>query len=782
MMWSLFLVAAFAAEPDTEVNALRDAEALSTRADEHNLQGRPDAARPLLEESLAIWREHLEPDDATIAIALTRLAIVSQDLGDFAAAEAGFEEALGLVKERFGPRHVHVASALNNLAVLHQEMGNEANALPLMTESLEIYRETLDPDHPEVATSMANLAAFLRAQGDISAARELLEESVEISREALPAGHPDIAFHLSNLAMVVDLDGDEARAVALLEESLSIFREALGPSHPEVATTLKLLASVHRAHGNRDLARGHIDEALALMEGRLVLLDALSAREAIQFIPVLRPILDEWLVTFDRPEDAESAWRHVMLFKGLVGARSRSLRALGSVESEFADLAFELDTLRQQLAQLAFAGGEPAELARVSTERDRVERDLVSRSAHHRRDSRHREAGRRAICEALPEESVIVDFLRYGGRNGRYLAFVMSSDCALVRVDLGSAAALESAVAGWQEVLRDPNGVPERLKNRSEALTAAVWEPLAADAGDYHHWLVVPDGPLATFPFGALPIDGGYAIEAHLFTHLDRAADVLVEMADQGGVGALVVGGVDYDVGGASDGGTPGVPAPCNGRDYVALPGTEVEIDNLSSRWTRWRRREPLAILGGGRATESQVAAALEGKALVHIATHGFFASGDCQSAVADGRDPMLLSGLVLAGANRPPDSSSSEDGILTATEVAICDLSETGLVVLSACETGLGEIQSGEGVLGLRRAFAIAGAKTLVMSLWSVSDDETATLMDGMYSRYLKRRGMPAAAALRQAQLEVLANQRESGVDHPFAWAAFIASGDWRL
>ena len=174
---------------------------------------------------------------------------------------------------------------------------------------------------------------------------------------------------------------------------------------------------------------------------------------------------------------------------------------------------------------------------------------------------------------------------------------------------------------------------------------------------------------------------------------------------------------------------------------FDPLPATATEAAAFADRWRR-KTGDDAHRLTGSDATESAVSAALKGRAVVHVATHGFFASEACKSALhGDGFDPMVLSGLVLAGANRPVDPSAAEDGVLTAAEVASLDLSGTGLVVLSACETGLGEVKSGEGVLGLRRAFAIS-------------------------------------EALRQAQLDRLAeSRRRTGEARAWEWAGFISA-----
>ncbi len=144
--------------------------------------------------------------------------------------------------------------------------------------------------------------------------------------------------------------------------------------------------------------------------------------------------------------------------------------------------------------------------------------------------------------------------------------------------------------------------------------------------------------------------------------------------------------------------------------------------------------------------------------------------------------NPLLLSGLALAGANnRMAAGPDEEDGILTAEEIASLDLSSVEWAVLSACDTGVGEVRAGEGVFGLRRAFQIAGARTLIMSLWPVDDEVTRAWMRELYTnRFVD--GMSTIDSVHEASLALLNERREKGLStHPFYWAGFIASGDWR-
>ena len=203
-----------------------------------------------------------------------------------------------------------------------------------------------------------------------------------------------------------------------------------------------------------------------------------------------------------------------------------------------------------------------------------------------------------------------------------------------------------------------------------------------------------------------------------------------------------------------------------------------------------------MVTLSGVEANESRFKARASGARVLHLATHGFFLTGACASSLekargrgpatchdaVTGENPLLLAGLALAGANRRAAAGpGEEDGILTAEEIAALDLSGTEWAVLSACDTGLGRAKAGEGVLGLRRAFQVAGARTLIMSLWQVDDESTQRWMASLY-RHRFGEGHSTAESVRAAGLELLEERRgQKRSTHPMHWAGFVAAGDWR-
>lgn len=314
----------------------------------------------------------------------------------------------------------------------------------------------------------------------------------------------------------------------------------------------------------------------------------------------------------------------------------------------------------------------------------------------------------------------------------------------------------------------------------------------------------MPDGLINLVNVAALSDDQGYVVERDPLLHyLTTERDLLVSTPRTDRASALLaVGGAAFDELVPTRSAASVWRGPeCESLARVhfeALPGSLNEIGDISALWPKTRPTD-VTILSGPAATESAVKRAVSGHRVVHLATHGFFLGSDCAPSLAGRRavggiarsstmatvaaeNPLLLTGLVLAGANNRGKATLDQDeGILTAEEIAGLNLEGTEWAGLSACDTGLGEIRAGEGVFGLRRAFQIAGARTVIMSLWSVEDATARVWMRALYKGRL-RKNLDTAAAVREANLFALRARRAAGQStHPFHWAAFVAAGDWR-
>jgi MYXO-CTERM domain-containing protein len=428
-----------------------------------------------------------------------------------------------------------------------------------------------------------------------------------------------------------------------------------------------------------------------------------------------------------------------------------------------------------------------AVIQKLREQKERLEAEESRISAKHRASATF--ITPRDVAAALPAGAALVEIAAYspsagappgkGSLRPHYAAYVLRRDAEIRSVDLGEVAPLDDLIAEARRALSGTRVDPTAL---SRALHDAVMRPLRAALRDTRWILLSPDGDLNLVPFGAL-IDehGRVLIEDLSFTYLTSGRDLLLHLTiDEPatpGPAAVLFGDPDFGVKKAGprrfaerEGEAPARGARSVDMHLVKfrrLPATAGEIEAV-------HRRLPAAkVFTSGDATEANLKAVAHPRVL-HLATHGFFLPDQTQpggaGAALDG--PLLRSGIALAGANRM--RSGEEDGVLTALEAAGLDLYGTKLVVLSACETGVGEARSGEGVYGLRRAFAVAGAETLVMSLWQVDDDATRDLMVGYYDGLA--RGGGRVEALRQA---ALALKRQPRYSLPYYWAGFIVSGD---
>ncbi len=756
-------------------------------------QGHYVEARSLYEQALAIEERVYGPDHPEPATLLHNLGILVHEQGDAVEARRYYERALRLKERAYGPVHPSVATTLDKLADLSGWQGELDRAQDLASRSLAIRQEVLGDDHPDVGHSQVQLAMLAHRAGDLFGAAAGYQ-AAQATWAAAGLGRTDQATRVRVLQGGVAFDqGDVAGAVGLLEQALDEATARSAPGEPTRAWIERRLALALAADGQLDRARDLAGRSLRAGEATLgPVLSRASERARLAMVRSHRDSLDVVLSLMDRPGDAGLAYRGVLRWKGVATrslvAQQGQLRA--SDDPELAALLAELAQVRESLARLTWAG-QGGELDELTRRKEDLQRDLATRSAVVGQDLRVVEADAASLCAALPPGGALVDLLRYDHTTAgpgtldtspRYAAFVLHSQACdqVQRVDLGSAEALETRVERHRELLA-AQSLTTRIDKAGTALRERVWDPLASALGDADPVLIVPDGALATVAFGALPTADRYLLEDRQIGYLEAAQDLLPAPEAPGprGEGALVVGGVAYD-----DKAPTAVEVPQLAQtraaaclaDLAPLPATVTEV-----RAVQQALGDPVQLLTGLDASEAQVAAAVQGKRVVHLATHGFFAGEGCRSALISnggdeavlGMNPMLLSGLALAGANA--GGAGGGDGVWTAEEIAGLSLAGTELVVLSACDTALGTVEAGEGVLGLRRAFTLTGAGTTVMSLWPVDDVATAQLMAGLYDAL---DGQPAAAALRQAQLDLLAANRAAGEARPETWAAFIASG----
>lgn len=795
------------------------ASSLNNLAELYRIQGNYAEAEPLFRRSLALRQRLLGENHPDVADSYNNLAALYADQGNYDEAEDLYQRAIAIEEAAVGENHPDVAQSLNNLAELYRIQGNYGAAEPLYRRSLAIGEAVFGDRHSSVATTLSNLASLYLFQGNYDAAVPLYEQAQTILEGAIGRNHPFTATILNNLGAAYAGQGDTAIAETLYRQSLGILETTVGETHPRVADSLINLGSSAWARGDRATTLTALEQAAEIQETNLeLILTVGSEARKRAYLSTLSFHTDMVLSLHlqdaaNSSEAAELAITTVLRRKGRVlDATTDSFRALRQqLPPEDQARLDELRAIETQRANLAFSSATRQDTQRLNALEVRAEelRNLLAqRSAEFRSETQPVTLA--AIRQQIPADAALVELIRYAPYNPqqerfgtpRYAAYVLLRDCVPRWVDLGDAAALDAQVFAFRDALSNPDS---EIAAIARSLNTQLMQPIRELTGNATHLLLSPDGALNLIPFAALmDEDNRYLAERYTFTYLTSGRDLLrmqQELAPS--QPPILIANPDYNAP-THPPTAPTTPSPTQTRSsdfgslttFAPLPGTQEEVAAIAPLLPN-----PL-LLEGSNATEAALKQ-VANPSILHIATHGFFlqdqdclatpstrsggrdayatiestASTDCVPTPRNVENPLLRSGLVFAGVNqRNQAQGSGEDGVLTAQEVTQMALDGTQLVVLSACETGLGSVVNGDGVYGLRRAFVLAGAESQLMSLWKVDDFGTSELMRGYYERITA--GMGRSEALREVQRELL---NTGAYGHPYYWAGFIFSGNWR-
>jgi CHAT domain-containing protein/Tfp pilus assembly protein PilF len=751
-------------------------------------------ARPLLERALALREKALGPEHPDLATSLNNLAGLYEEQGDADAALPLFERVLRIREKVRGPEHPEVATSLSNLASNLEERGEHAKARKLFERALAIDEHVLGPDHPDVGWDLVRLAHLLDNQGRYDEARPLYQRALAVCERALGPDHPDVAGLLNNFATSLVKKGDHAAALLLYERALQIYGKALGPDHPRVALSLNQRGMVRWHLGDPSAARSSVLEAARILDRHArSVLPSLSLAEQRAFLKSTLTKQVSALLSTCRDESGSLSEAYATSFrwKGLLLDAMRRQTVFARTEQDHPQLRPKLDRLRALRAQIAgwfhaAAATEREEWLRKNDElthqKEALERELSAALGGEAADPTSG-LGLDGFRSVLRSDEVFLDFYRYSFYQmgdyveERYAAVVVPPGRPLKLVDLGQATTIDAAVAVWRtQVLADANAAAEW-----QALRDRLWQPLAASlpAGVRKVWLS-PDGELARIPWHLLPESGSGGV-GMILTQVNSPRELFLlrrgrPSEPERQVLLLLAGGVDFDAG-SREGQKPG-------GEFVPLQGSKAEVKLLETQGGR--QHFAVKLLAGSAASKAAVMTELPHATYAHLATHGFFRERkEIQGASPSGeapqiesvRNPLVESGIALAGANLRDPSTQEAKGLLTAEELVGLDLSRCELLVLSACETGRGRAVTGQGVLGLRSAVMASGARSLVMSLWKVPDESTRRLMSLFYANLWEKK-MSKAEALLAAQ-RALRGDPSHAYEKPIHWAAWVLVGE---
>ncbi|MFT7222334.1 MAG: CHAT domain-containing protein/Tfp pilus assembly protein PilF, partial [Candidatus Azotimanducaceae bacterium] len=782
-----------------------------------------DQAEPLLKQTLSSMEGALGISHPQTARTRNNLALLHESQGNFREAEPLYNSSYEHIVNVLGEYHSDALGMKNNLAYLYMMMENYEAAADLFEVLVEQWKVAAGPDHQDSLKTLNNLGRVYLRQGKLDDAEQTVTSALNARVRTLGGKHIDTIRSKIDLGAVYLAQDRLDEAEATLEDVLKLAEDEIGKQHPYTFEALNNLAKV--AEAQNKLSRAIEIRELG-MARRSTFLDRMlwvtgeNAREG--YIRLHRPELDEYLSLLALSNDplrGKKAIDASLQRKGLLLKITSEIEQIAqlSVDPKVSSIANALESARKELASLTLSGptadtqGRHSEaLYQLELRVNELQGELGRASVRYRASIAGATAD--SLAEFLTNDTALVDFLMYKeGEVPRVLAGVVVKEDGEVRFDLiefPDRGEIEDAVQEYRLIIQDDLADEEEVLEVGQLAYEVVWLPIQEAIGDVEYVYLIPDGVLNILPFSALMTeDEEYLIQTTDIHILTSGRDLLPNDYELAEGDYVIIAGPDYDADGIvgsveraeAEGrrsaalrmGIRGAGTGLRGLSFAPLPGAEKEGRIITDRVEA--NEEASRVYFGADAQEQVLANLSSAPEILHVATHGFFLEADDSlrkrllkmqrsseiQVPPPGDNPLLRSGLAFAGINTNAqllgDIDTVNDGVLTALEVLGLDLSGTRLVVLSACETGLGEIHEGEGVYGLRRSFQEAGVAEVISSLWEVSDAGTQALMTDFYDRVLA--GTPARDALRDTQLALI-DSPEWG--YPYIWSAFMIVGSY--
>jgi len=732
---------------------------------------------------------------------------VEQAFGELLRSQGDLDRAFPMLvhgerimEAALGPNHLQVADALIPIGECYEARRQYADAESVFHKAFEIRQKALGPAHPAVAKTLAYAAGLYRIQGRFADADGLYQRALSGLEKTLGPDHPDTA-----------------------EATLDLAANYFAWDKPDQAGPL--------FDRGMDSLRRRLASGAAYM----------SERDRLDFLssaPDAYPLYYSFVYAYRerKTELAGKMYDLLLAERGFAASSAAALRAkiFATGDKQALDLFDQLSAKKTRLAAIAAAPQGDAEewrrsVSQLQQEANDIEENLTRRSVALKESKAEAGVTWHDVQKALQPGEAAVEYVRFDvddgkGRTGRdnYAALVLTREGAPKLIAVGDAVADETPVRDLYNVQSGATRGVKKVETAAAGAAAAsvtapgaynaFWKPIEPALAGAKRVYVASDGILNQFPIGLFPDGAGsYLMEKYDIRQLNSTKDLLRSAAAAQSNTAVLMGNPNFDlteagqraalakIGGGGAAARPQGPAgsaaeatPANlasgagasdSGKLPPLPGTQTEVEAIAKTFQTagWQ----VTMLTGDLALEEALMRQ-RGPRVLHIATHGFFLSSQqAQNQAGHGamhvNDPMLNSGLFFAGADRALSGAGAaaglEDGVLTSAEATQLDLEGSELVVLSACETGRGQQQNGEGVFGLRRALEEAGASAVLMSMWPVPDRETQELMTLFYGKWLG--GADKHDALRQAQFEERAVVRQRyGKDLPFYWGAFVLVG----
>ena len=743
----------------------------------HYNLGRYNESEKTLAAALSIIAANKFKTSMPFSIVLNNQAMLFQAIGRYEAAERSLKEAIEVAERLQSKKSKNHLKFLSNLALLYQEMGkfSEAETIYLSME------KRLGKTNPDYASMLSNQAGLYMRMKKEDKVENLLKEAAAVYKNNFGEENPAYAKVVCDLGNFYRIRGRYVEALPLLEKGLAIREKTLGKNHPYYVQSQEDLAIFHWKNNDPEKAYFLYQE---IMEKSLEFINRyfppMSEAEKTKYWEILSPRFQRF---YNFAIETSTILPNLVkdLFDYQIATKALLLSSTNKVKQSIfnsrdglliKDYVIWMDQ-KEQLARLyAYSKSElkaqKINLDSIERATNTMEKKLSERSKDFSEGYSTVKISYSRIRDLLADNEAVVEIIRLRKfdqvftNETKYIALILKKglEIPLIKV-MENGLQLETRFAKYYR-----NAIQQKVED--DYSYAQYWAPFEPEIQQKKVIYFSPDGVYNQINLNTLKKPGAdFVINRFDLTILGNSKDLITlknRKATAPPKNATLIGFPDY-----------------GGEAIAALPGTKVEIDGVSKILKA--SGYELNVLTQTSATEAKLKS-VKSPGLLHIATHGYFLEDIEKAGSAFGiqlenanDNPLLRSGIMLAGAAKTltgvamPNLASNDNGILTAYEAMNLNLEGTQLIVLSACETGLGEVKAGEGVYGLQRAFLVAGADALIMSLWKIDDAATQQLMKNFYTNWITLRNKQKA--FKQAQVQLMAKYKE-----PYYWGAFVMMG----
>ncbi len=777
-------------------------------------------AEPLYLQAVSIRKKTVGEEHPDYATSLNNLGALYLAIGQYEKAATLFTQSMTIRKKVLGENHPSYLVSTNNLSQVYAATGRYREAISLCQQTIAIRKKILGEEHPDYATSLNNLGVLYAEIGEYAKGEPFCVQAAAIRKKIMGAGHSDYAASLNNLGLIYKGMGQYKKAEPLFVQANGIYRIAEGEQSSKYTIGLDNLAILYMTTGEYAKA-----DPLSILSSTKTLqhitrtFAVLSEKEKGNYLSSKGSVTEiSNNILYHYPQASAALrinnYNLQLTLKSLSLADTKNMIAAvrnskdSAIKKIFSNWMAGKSYLAKQYS-LPASKRDP-DLSRIETKTEEFEKELNRRSVQFRNQQSAISISVADVQKNMQEDEAAIEFVSFNLYNKQWTDSVIYAACILRKndpapvfvplfeerqlqrlYDSAGKSATTAAKTFYRGLIVKENG----STITGESLYKLIWQPLEPWLKGIKKIAYSPAGKLYGIAFHALKIDSSTLLmDKYQLQQYTSTRQIALD-ADEGPAtkpGSIVLFGdaafdmdsaqiVKQRVKEANDYVSTMSPPTRGGNGaWPALPGTATEVKKIGVLFTQ--QKLTARIYTQADASEGRLKMIpVNSSPILHIATHGFFLPPpddsrkkemfDNQNSYAVADDPLLRSGLILAGGNYAWKGKTTiegvEDGIVTAYEISQLNLSNTELVVLSACETALGDVKGNEGVFGLQRGFKMAGVKKMIVSLWQVPDKETAELMTSFYDYWIK--GKSINAAFYQAQTEMRRKYE------PFYWAAFV-------